>query len=162
MKNYDFEHPPKNLFQGGPTVGHFTQVRKFKLLFLVFLDDISIKRFFTLNVQYVLSMYLSVIVLFKEKDGTTTTLKQSTDEICCFRRLCALRDPEQNKTLCEKRYTISLLQLVWKSTKKVGVSVVAIQRGFYTKTYIVARYTPIGNVEGEFGREVGTSVMARK
>jgi len=53
-------------------------------------------------------------------------------------------------------------QLVWKSTSKVGVSIVAIQRGFITKTYVVARYTPPGNVWGKFEQEVGASIMARK
>ena len=44
---------------------------------------------------------------------------------------------------------------MWKSTNKVGVAIVAIKRGFVTKTYIVARYMPPGNAAGKFGQEVG-------
>ncbi|KAJ7382008.1 hypothetical protein OS493_037710 [Desmophyllum pertusum] len=53
-------------------------------------------------------------------------------------------------------------QVVWKSTKKLGVGIASIKRGFKTKTYIVARYTPPGNYEGRFKQEVGNSVMALK
>jgi len=53
-------------------------------------------------------------------------------------------------------------QVVWKSTRKVGVGIVAIKRGFWTKTYIVARYTPPGNYEGQFKQQVGNSILALK
>lgn len=52
-------------------------------------------------------------------------------------------------------------QVVWKSTKKLGVGIASIKRGFWTTTYIVARYTPPGNYEGKFKQEVG-SIMALK
>ena len=55
-----------------------------------------------------------------------------------------------------------LKKVVWKSTEKVGVGIATIERDFSTKTYIVARYTPPGNVEGRFAIEVGNSVLARK
>ena len=51
---------------------------------------------------------------------------------------------------------------MWKSTRKVGVGIAAIKRGFWTKTYIVARYTPPGNYEGQFKKQVGNSILALK
>lgn len=53
-------------------------------------------------------------------------------------------------------------QVVWKSTRKVGVAIATIKRGFWTKTYIVARYTPPGNFNGQFRQQVGNSIMALK
>ena len=53
-------------------------------------------------------------------------------------------------------------QVVWKSTKKLGVGIASVKRGFWTKTYIVARYTPPGNYEGRFKQEVGNRIMALK
>lgn len=53
-------------------------------------------------------------------------------------------------------------QVVWKSTKKVGVGITVIKRGFWTITYIVARYTPPGNYQGEFKQEVGNNILALK
>ena len=53
-------------------------------------------------------------------------------------------------------------QVVWKSTKKLGVAIASIKRDFWYKTYIVARYTPAGNYQGRFKQEVGNSIMALK
>ena len=55
-----------------------------------------------------------------------------------------------------------LLQVVWKATKRVGVGIAVIKRGFLTKTYIVARYSPPGNYQGQFKQQVGNSVFALK
>lgn len=46
-------------------------------------------------------------------------------------------------------------QVVWKSTRQLGVGIATIKRGFWTKTYVVARYTPPGNYWGRFKQEVG-------
>ncbi|KAL9981258.1 hypothetical protein ACROYT_G009935 [Oculina patagonica] len=53
-------------------------------------------------------------------------------------------------------------QVVWKSTKKLGVGIASVKRGFWTTTYIVARYAPPGNYEGRFKQQVGNSIMALK
>ncbi|XP_068677293.1 Golgi-associated plant pathogenesis-related protein 1-like isoform X2 [Montipora capricornis] len=53
-------------------------------------------------------------------------------------------------------------QVVWKSTKKLGVGIASIKRGFWTKTYVVARYTPPGNYYGQFKEQVGNSNLALK
>lgn len=53
-------------------------------------------------------------------------------------------------------------QVVWKATKRVGVGIAVIKRGFLTKTYIVARYSPPGNYQGQFKQQVGNSVFALK
>ena len=48
-------------------------------------------------------------------------------------------------------------QVVWRDTKKVGVGM-ASQRDTQTgalETYIVAHYSPAGNVRGQLGEEVG-------
>ena len=59
-------------------------------------------------------------------------------------------------------YLFSNLQVVWKSTRKVGVAIATIKRGYWTQTYVVARYSPPGNVYGELEQQVGNSVMALK
>ncbi|XP_022787668.1 ectin-like isoform X1 [Stylophora pistillata] len=46
-------------------------------------------------------------------------------------------------------------QVVWKSTRQLGVGIASIKRGHWTKTYVVARYTPPGNYWGRFKEEVG-------
>lgn len=53
-------------------------------------------------------------------------------------------------------------QVVWKSTKKLGVGIASVKHGFWTTTYIVARYSPPGNYNGRFKQEVGDSVTALK
>jgi len=53
-------------------------------------------------------------------------------------------------------------QIVWKSTKKLGVGIASVKHGFWTTTYIVARYSPPGNYDGRFKQQVGKSVMALK
>lgn len=53
-------------------------------------------------------------------------------------------------------------QVVWKSTKKLGVGIAAVKDGFWTTTYVVARYTPPGNYYGRFKQQVGNKVLALK
>lgn len=53
-------------------------------------------------------------------------------------------------------------QVVWKSTKKLGVGIASIKRDFWTKTYVVARYTPPGNYYGQFKKQVGNNNLALK
>lgn len=53
-------------------------------------------------------------------------------------------------------------QVVWKSTKKLGVGIASVKHGFWTTTYIVARYSPPGNYNGRLKQEVGDSVTALK
>lgn len=53
-------------------------------------------------------------------------------------------------------------QVVWKSTKKLGVGIASVKDDFWTTTYIVARYSPPGNYYGRFKQEVGNDVLALK
>ena len=52
----------------------------------------------------------------------------------------------------------SVFQVVWKGTKAVGVGIATTSepddQGFY-ESYVVARYYPAGNFEGEFESNVG-------
>ncbi|XP_028519627.1 uncharacterized protein LOC110254426 [Exaiptasia diaphana] len=45
-------------------------------------------------------------------------------------------------------------QVVWKSSTKVGVGKATAEADGYTKTYIVARYTPAGNERNKFAENV--------
>ena len=51
-----------------------------------------------------------------------------------------------------------VFQVVWKGTKKVGVGIATTSSpngdGYY-ESYVVARYSPPGNYEGEFKSNVG-------
>ena len=51
-----------------------------------------------------------------------------------------------------------VFQVVWKGTKAVGVGIATTpepdDQGFY-ESYVVARYYPAGNYEGEFESNVG-------
>ena len=52
-------------------------------------------------------------------------------------------------------YDLFIFQVVWKGTKAVGVGIATtLQKGFY-KSYVVARYSPPGNYEGQFESNVG-------
>lgn len=44
--------------------------------------------------------------------------------------------------------------VVWKSTTRVGAALVKVVDGGYTKTYVVARYLPQGNMKGRFAENV--------
>jgi len=45
-------------------------------------------------------------------------------------------------------------QIVWKGTRKVGVALATKKAGGWTETYIVARYSPQGNILGHFAANV--------
>nr|VFU02981.1 mRNA [Oulactis sp. MM-2018] len=45
-------------------------------------------------------------------------------------------------------------QVVWKATTHVGVGIAAVTSGGFTSTYVVARYTPAGNLQGAFAANV--------
>lgn len=45
-------------------------------------------------------------------------------------------------------------QVVWKSTTEVGCGVAKIVLGFFTLTFVVCRYSPAGNVSGQYGDNV--------
>ena len=47
-----------------------------------------------------------------------------------------------------------ILQVVWKSTTRVGAALAKVVDGGYTKTYVVARYLPQGNMKGRFAENV--------
>ncbi|EDO41919.1 predicted protein, partial [Nematostella vectensis] len=47
-------------------------------------------------------------------------------------------------------------QIVWKDTRRLGVAIARIKRGLWYSTYIVARYSPPGNYNGEFTQQVGS------
>ena len=47
-----------------------------------------------------------------------------------------------------------LTQEVWKATKKIGVAIATKPKNGMTETYIVARYSPPGNMLGEFETNV--------
>ena len=32
VKDYDYQHPPKDVLSGGPVIGHFTQVQKYEIM----------------------------------------------------------------------------------------------------------------------------------
>lgn len=55
-----------------------------------------------------------------------------------------------------------LRQLVWKSTRMLGVGIATMQKGFWRKTYVVAQYTPQGNIMGQFEQQVGNNIFSRK
>ena len=64
-------------------------------------------------------------------------------------------DPLLEFLRVNKKSTVCSQQVVWKSTRQLGVGIATIKRGFWTKTYVVARYTPPGNYWGRFKQEVG-------
>ena len=45
-------------------------------------------------------------------------------------------------------------QVIWKSTKKIGIAKQTRMHGNMKCTYIVARYSPAGNIHGEFEKNV--------
>ena len=67
--------------------------------------------------------------------------------------------------MCERGYDFSLAprqgqgtdhftQLIWKSTKYIGVGKTLTKRNKMTCTIIVARYEPRGNIPGDFNENV--------
>ena len=45
-------------------------------------------------------------------------------------------------------------QLVWKSSQKLGMGIKVVKSGGWVYTYIVARYSPGGNVGGQYAANV--------
>ena len=48
--------------------------------------------------------------------------------------------------------------MVWKGTKKFGIGMATVDSTGDTCSYIVARYSPIGNVAGEFRDNIAKSI----
>lgn len=44
----------------------------------------------------------------------------------------------------------------------LGVGIATMQEGFWKKTYVVAQYTPPGNIVGQFKQQVGNKILSRK
>ncbi|XP_017046580.1 Golgi-associated plant pathogenesis-related protein 1-like isoform X2 [Drosophila ficusphila] len=58
-----------------------------------------------------------------------------------------------------KKKTAHFTALVWKETKKMGYGQAKSKRGI---TYVVVRYTPTGNMPGEFKENVPKPIKKRR